>query len=41
MKNLFHVLPTDFFKPLTNKYKNERIVAYFDDRDDSFKFASV
>lgn len=23
MKNLFHVLPTDFFKPLTGKYKTE------------------
>ena len=23
MKNLFHVLPTDFFKPLTSKYKIE------------------
>ena len=23
MKNLFHILPTDFFKPLTGKYKIE------------------
>ena len=23
MKNLFHVLPTEFFKPLTSKYKTE------------------
>lgn len=23
MKNLFHVLPEDFFKPLTSKYKTE------------------
>ena len=23
MKNLFHVLPADFFKPLTSKYKVE------------------
>lgn len=23
MKNLFHVLPADFFKPLTSKYKTE------------------